>query len=257
MSSAPSPWFPWPAAPTGALALVVVPHAGGSASAARRWQLDRLTAAQAVPMQLPGREQRLSEPALTDLEAIVADALPSLVERVGRSPYALLGYSMGALVARELALAMRRHGAGPPRAMIVAACRAPNLVHPERPLHLLPDEALVDEVRRRFGGIPQTALDHPELIRLLLPTLRADLQVVETYRYRADEPLDCPLLALGGSDDLTVSAAALSEWRGQTRGPFSMRHFPGGHFFIDTAAGAALRCIERFLAELAPGGDRA
>jgi len=99
----------------------------------------------------------------------------------------------------------------------------------------LPDDEFVQEIRRRYNGIPDEVLRHPELLGLLVPGLRADLSVVETYAHRPGPPLGCPIAAFGGLADPEATEAELSEWRQQTTGTLSVQMFPGGHFFLQSA----------------------
>jgi surfactin synthase thioesterase subunit len=86
-------------------------------------------------------------------------------------------------------------------------------------------------VSARYGGIPAAVLAEPELLALLLPTLRADLRIVEDYRYREGPALACPVLACGGADDAEAPPATVAAWRAYTRGAFRAESFPGGHFY--------------------------
>jgi medium-chain acyl-[acyl-carrier-protein] hydrolase len=94
------------------------------------------------------------------------------------------------------------------------------------------DGPFVDEIGRRYGGIPPVVLENPELVQLMLPFLRADFTVFETYQYREAPPLDCPITAFGGASDDYVRPEALEAWADETTGGFSVRVFPGGHFFL-------------------------
>ncbi|HEV2763818.1 MAG TPA: thioesterase domain-containing protein, partial [Pyrinomonadaceae bacterium] len=96
---------------------------------------------------------------------------------------------------------------------------------------------------KRYEGAPQEVLENGELMQLLLPTIRADFKVCETYEYAAEEPLGCPVSAFGGLSDFEVSRARLEEWRAETRGPFALRMLPGGHFYLQSAEQMVLHLI--------------
>ena len=115
------------------------------------------------------------------------------------------------------------------------------------PVSHLPEKAFIEEVRRRWNGIPAAVLEEPELLELLLPTLRADLAVVESYAYTPGRPLECPLSCFGGSEDPSIDEPDLAPWRDQTRGPFSLRMFPGTHFFVQTAREQVLAAVRHDL----------
>jgi surfactin synthase thioesterase subunit len=103
----------------------------------------------------------------------------------------------------------------------------------------LPDDDLVARVDARYGGIPPAIRNNPGALRLLLPALRADLQMVENYRHDEEPPLDVDILALGGTDDPAISATQINDWRRHTTREFSARLLPGGHFFLFQGTGLA------------------
>jgi medium-chain acyl-[acyl-carrier-protein] hydrolase len=149
---------------------------------------------------------------------------------------------MGAFVAFELARQLRRDGGPLPTRLVVAAARAPQIPDPDEPLHKKPDAELLQEIQQ-LNGIPGPLLDKPDLLKVLLPILRADLAVCETYTYKAEPPLSCPVSAYGGADDDKVPRHFLTGWRDQTAADFNIRMFPGDHFFLQTARRALLRVI--------------
>jgi medium-chain acyl-[acyl-carrier-protein] hydrolase len=222
------------------------PHAGGGVAPFYRWSRWLPPDIRLWPVKLPGREDRLREPAL--------DQMPLLVEAIGEAidpcldgPFAVVGHSMGALIAFELARRWRRHGKRMPVCLFVAACPAPQLPQKSEPIHRLSDGEFLDKLHRRYQGIPQEVASQRDLMRLLLPTLRADFKLVETYEYRQEPPLDCPILALAGDDDPDVTPAEASAWRDQTTAAFSLRILPGGHFFLHQTPGSVVPILCRHL----------
>ena len=119
-----------------------------------------------------------------------------------------------------------------PKLLIVAASPAPHRRREASLIHTLPDDQFVAEMGRRFDGIPPAVLGNDELLKLVLPAMRADMRLLETYEYSEEPPLGIDVIALGGSDDRAVSATALADWRRHTSQRFSSRLVPGGHFFL-------------------------
>ncbi len=195
-----------------------------------------------VAIQPPGREMRIREPAYEDIDMLV-DALAEEVIPLLDRPFVFFGHSMGAYVALLLARHLRQAGMPQPSRLIVSARRAPSLPETEPPLHPLGDDAFVAEIRRRYGGIPDEIMQHPDLLRLLLPCLRADVSALERHICRAEPALACPILALGGASDPGVPISALDPWRLETNAQFSLRVFPGGHFFLQTARPQLLQTV--------------
>jgi len=161
-------------------------------------------------------------------------------------PFAFFGHSMGALASFETARQLRREHALLPVHLLVSGCRAPQLPSPYPPLHALPDPEFLKELRL-LNGIPRQALEYPELIELMLPTLRADFAVYDTYTYSTEPPLECPISAFGGLQDGKVSRDCLAAWRDQTSTSFSLQMFPGDHFFLHTAQPLLLQTLYREL----------
>ena len=165
-------------------------------------------------------------------------------------PFALFGHSLGARIA--FALAQHWHSQYEPRHLILSACPAPGTSR-VTPLHSLPDSDLIAAVDARYGNIPQALLAQPELLALFLPSLRADFMLYETYADHAATgpagPLSCPLAVLGGLQDPLVSRQDLLAWRAQTTGRFTIRMFPGNHFFLKNAQSPLLQMIGQLIEE--------
>lgn len=197
-------------------------------------------------MQLPGHEARFREQPLEHIDSL----LPVLTEAVQPwlgERFALFGHSLGALIAFELAHRLRRQAAREPAYLIVSSLRAPHL-HAEsnraaRPMHQLPDEELLRTVDRRFGGIPAQIAADREFLALFCPVLRADLAIAETYAFVPKPPLECPILALGGTEDPEVPLCDLMAWETCTKGRFSWQLFPGGHFYLRDAAAEVVAAV--------------
>jgi medium-chain acyl-[acyl-carrier-protein] hydrolase len=214
----------------GVVRLFCFPYAGGSASLFRSWATDLSPTIEVCPVQLPGREDRWHEPALTDLSTLVT-TLASALDTFLEPPFAFFGHSMGAFIAFEVTRRLRHDHRRLPALLIVSGARAPQIPDPEPPAHRLPADELLNEMQR-LGGIPHELLNHPELIALLLPTLRADLSLCETYAYAAEPPLNCPLVVYGGQQDSKAPPEHLTPWQQQTTAAFQLRMFPGNHFFF-------------------------
>jgi medium-chain acyl-[acyl-carrier-protein] hydrolase len=146
-------------------------------------------------------------------------------------PYAFFGHSMGALLAFEWARRLRRDGHSMPAWLFLSGRRAPDAPSDTRLLHSLADREFVEELTRRYNGIPPELQGDPALKEVFLPVLRADIAVVESYCFREDEPLDCPITVFAGMNDATVSWDQSLAWKRQTRQRFAMQVLPGGHFF--------------------------
>jgi medium-chain acyl-[acyl-carrier-protein] hydrolase len=226
--------LPWLGAPGRwpALRLFCFPHAGGGASTFRPWlaggDQQRI---QVCPVQPPGRESRWSEPAPSCVEDFAADFIRAASPLLG-TPFALLGNSLGALVAYETARQLRARGLPEPGHLLVAAAAAPGSEAGRMPPAGLSDHEFARELQQRYGGIPDLVMHNPDFLREFLPTLRGDIAAVESYRPAPEPPLTVPITALVGADDPGVPAAAVDGWRPLTTGAFARHVLPGGHFAL-------------------------
>jgi len=228
--------------------LFCLPFAAGAASIYRDWQSLLPSSIHVVPVLLPGREARSTEPPYTECSALVA-ALATVLAPVVRRPYVLFGHSMGALIAFELARTFRRHGVAAPNRLIVSGCRAPHLPDPDAPIAALSSERFLAEVTK-LNGIPPEVVENREFIAFMLPLLRADFHLCETYRYVAEEPLDCPISAFAGVHDTKATEEQVRSWVGHTTDEFSLRKMVGDHFFVRSAK---LQIVEAIAEDISGG----
>lgn len=225
--------------------LFCFPYAGGNATIFRDWPRHLAPDIEVYPALLPSRGARISELPLTRLSKIV-EHLAAAIRPYLDMPFAFFGHSMGALIGFELArLLMSEAGVGPSH-LFVAGCRAPHIPDPDPPLHVCSDAEFIEHLRE-LNGTPEEVLTHPELMALMLPLLRADFEVVETYRYTDGPALGCPVSAYGGLRDSGVTHEHLEGWRERTTAGFVLRMFDGDHFFIHQSAPQLLRTLNREL----------
>ncbi len=230
--------------PRARLRLFCLPYAGGGAHIFRGWADSLPPSVEVSALQLPGRGTRLMEPPLTRMSPLIEAIAQALRPRLDK-PFAFFGHSMGAMVGFELARALRREHHLEPAHLFVSGCHAPQIPDPN-PIHALPEIEFLRELRR-LNGLPEEVLENTELLQLMLPTLRADCMITETYAYTEEPPLRCPLTAFGGLQDPLVGRAHLEPWRDETRGTFTLRMLPGDHFFVHTAEELLLQTLHREL----------
>lgn len=232
----------------GRVRLFCFPYAGGSAAIFRDWPRHLPPDVEVWPALLPGRGPRMAEPPPTRISAMVESLAEAIRPHLDK-PFALFGHSMGALIAFELAQRLRTADGGRPARLFVGGCRAPQLPDPDPPTHTGSDAEFIEHLRK-LKGTPEEVLNHPELMALMLPLLRADFEAVETYRHTDAPPLACPVSAYGGLRDSAVPREHLEAWRVQTTADFVLRMFDGDHFFIHQAAPQLLRTLGRELSQL-------
>ncbi|WP_210154502.1 thioesterase II family protein [Microbispora oryzae] len=233
------------------LRVLLVPHAGSGVSAYRRWRDHLPPRVELWAACLPGRETRLLDPPVGALPDLLRPLGPAVARWRAASPlpYVLLGHSMGALVAFELARLLTAAGHGP-ACLVVSGHAAPHLP-PENAFHLLPDEEFLRQVLADSGDLGD-ALDDPRLRELYLPALRADFRLAETYRYVPGPALTCPIVTWSGAADHTVPVEEVRQWSAFTGAPARHRTFPGGHFFPLEEPAAVLSSLAADLRDLVP-----
>lgn len=194
---------------------------------------------------LPGRENRLKDQPIHQISPLIK-ILTSVMPSYLQTPFAFFGHSMGAIIGFELARSLREHYSIAPELMFVSACDAPQSPHRDLLISALPDPEF-KEALRRIDGTPELVLQNDELMQLMLPTLRADFALCETYTYSAAPPLDCPIDAFCGINDSRLDKESMATWGNQTTGEFSLRMLPGNHFFLHSAQKSLLEHVSNDL----------
>ena len=230
--------------------LFCFPHAGAGASAFRGWRLPAEIAV--CPVMLPGRESRIAETPFDSMAPLV-EALSQSVGPHLERPFVFFGHSMGAVIAFELARSLRRTGRPLPLYLLVSGARAPQFRRGHVPPPPPSDTELLDQLRH-LDGTPREVLGNDELMRMMLPAMRADTTLYRNYIYVEEPPLACPIRAYGGSDDPNISRAQLEAWAAETTADFKLRMFPGGHFYLNSNQAEFLAALAEDLQPLTVRG---
>ncbi|MFI2415444.1 thioesterase II family protein [Streptomyces sp. NPDC018947] len=224
----------------GAVQLLCLPHAGGAASQFLPLARELAPAVDVVCVQYPGRQDRRKETPIDDVHTL-ADRLCDLLAPTPERQLVIFGHSMGAVVGFELALRVERSAPGALLGLIASGRRAP-VIHREENVHRRGDDEIIAEIRALSGTDPSVLADD-ELLRMVLPALRADYRAIETYRYREGDRLGAPIGVLVGDRDPRVSLDEARAWEQLTQGAFSMRTFPGGHFYLNAQQAAVASAV--------------
>lgn len=237
-------WFMQPPDSSKRLRLFCFPYAGGSASTYLPWKA-LLPDIDICPLQLPGRSTRFTAQAHVTLNALTAE-LADVIHCCSDRPFAFFGHSMGAIIAFELAHVLRDRDGSQPCRLIVSAAAAPSQ-RVRKYWHEQDDHGLMQTLRH-YKGTPSQVLDNAELMQLLLPTIRADFALLDSFRYRPEiSPLDCPIDVFSGRNDIHVDQEHLPAWRSETRSQCDAVTFGGGHFFLETQRAELIENLGRVL----------
>lgn len=222
-------------------------YAGGGASVFRGWDKYFPKDVRIVAIQLPGREERFSEEPLLSIGKVIDGLFPEISSLLNETAsYSIFGHSIGALVGFELARKVRSILL--PKVLIISAAGAPQLNFKRELIGHLPDKDFVEKLKI-YNGLPESLIENNELLNMFIPMLRADLSILEGYKYKESQPLEFPILALGGSEDPIISAKDIGSWCVQTRQLFTMRIFNGDHFFIKNNQEQVLKYISQTIQE--------
>ena len=229
--------------------LVCFPFAGGAANSFRDWS-DKLPAeVDLLVAELPGRGMRFAEPLIgniTTLSSKMADAFLPYQDL----PYVFFGHSLGSLVCFELARTLRKRGQSQPK-LLIASGKKPPQFPPDSRLHDLPDSRLI-EALQDYDGTPEAILKNQELMKIVLPVMRADFSLNENYQLVQESKFDFPMQAWGGFEDDGVPEDALTLWGEHTTHQFNHYMFEGGHFYLheSPAKEQVLERINRVLTDV-------
>ncbi|GAA1274255.1 hypothetical protein GCM10009665_72240 [Kitasatospora nipponensis] len=233
--------------PAARLRLICFHPSGAGSIFYREWAQKLPADVEVLAVQLPGRETRIMEPCLTEYRETV-ERLHSAVRPYLDRPYALFGHSLGALLAYGVALAAQRDGDPAPARLLVSGSGGPGSVHPKRGRGGWSEEDLIEDLRT-MGGTPEEVLRNRDLLDLILPVLRADFTICDTFDDQGRPQLDCPISVFGGLDDFT-GAEDLARWESATRAGATVRTYPGGHFFLSEPSPAAPEVLAAVSADL-------
>lgn len=236
MHDASDPWLV-PLGGDGPGHLVCVPYAGGNSAIFRGWGETLRGRAHVYGVELPGRGRRLREPPIADMDHLVSLLAAAVAARIS-GPYSLFGHSLGGAIAYELARVLADAGS-PPQVLFVSAALPPRDT-PRAPGGVLKSDAEILQSLARIGGTPPEILENAALMNLLLPALRADFLLADTYAAPGRTPLNTPIVALAGVRDTACSPERMQAWRDHTQSAFALHAFDGGHFFLRERASETL-----------------
>jgi pyochelin biosynthetic protein PchC len=212
-----------------ALRLACFPHAGGSASFYYPVSESLAPSIEVLAVQYPGRQDRRNDACIEDLGELADQVFAALRHWLDR-PVALFGHSMGAVLAFEVARRLEADAGVVPVRLFASGRRAPSRRRDET-VHSQDDDGIVAELQM-LSGTDVRVLGDEDLLRMVLPAIRADYRAIESYRYQPGPDVTCPITALVGNDDPRVAIDEARAWREHTTGTFDLQIYSGGHFFL-------------------------
>jgi surfactin synthase thioesterase subunit len=227
--------------------LFLFPHGGGSAAPYVRWSALLPPEVELVLVQLPGRHDRAAETPFTELVPLLDELRAELGGELDGRPYAFFGHSLGAMLAYRLTLMLEDDGEQPPALLGVSSWAPLRSRDGVQELSGLDDAELV-AVARELDLLPEAIAASPDMLRFVLPALRADLSVYADYGEPAGKTVSCPLVAYGANDDPLLQPNAMTAWaEGRSRHFLGVSSYPGGHFYLDEHAISVAADLTRHL----------
>lgn len=227
------------------LRMFCFPYAGGSSQAFYSWGDKIPDAVELCPIQLPGRGSRFQEEPHRKIAPLITALSEAILPEMDR-PCAFFGHSMGSIIAYELAQHLRQTAGICPSHLFVSGRGAPHVPPRRKPIYNLDEAEFIKELRE-FDGTPEEIFSDKDLLDLLIPQLRADFELVDTHRFDEHPLLECPVTAIGGLSEVSVSRDDIEAWRKHTAGDFSAHMLPGNHFFIKQSENLLLQVVFRRL----------
>ncbi|OLF58434.1 hypothetical protein BTN33_12640 [Aeromonas veronii] len=182
-----------------------------------------------------------------DMDSVISELL-CYSDFITREPYAFFGHSLGSHVAFELLVHLHNRALPLPEYFIGSGSRAPIIPHSKKVLSDLPHDEFLVELAK-LNGTPKEVLAQPELMELLVPVLKADFKIAETY---VAEPIqfEIPALILGGEQDHHVDMEFLQAWEQIFVNKMQVKILPGDHFFINEHRSQVIGFVKSALREI-------
>lgn len=237
--------------PDASVRLFLFPHGGGAAAAYGRWSTLLPRDVELLLVQLPGRHDRRAEPPFTEVGAAVAALAEEVTGELDGRPYAFFGHSMGGMLAYRLAVALAADGVPPPVLLGVSSWAPGGARAGAREIGRLDEEELITLVRE-MGALPPAIGADPEMLRWVLPTLRADLCLYGSYVDDGAAP-PCPLAAYGAREDPLLVPGAMTVWAARCPDFLGLSEYPGDHFYLEEEGVSVAADLVRHLRRLLPG----
>ncbi len=227
--------------------LFFLPFAGGSAAFYLPWKKHLDPRIEMYPLELPGRGKRFSAPFHDSLMETVADLYHSIRLVLDEPGFALFGHSMGSWLAYELAYLIIENGHSCPVHLFLSGRYPPQIVKKPSMDHCQSDRAIVAGLVK-MGGTPRELLESREWLEMIIPVLRADYKLLDTYSYSPKAyKLNCGITALTGKQDYITTPSEVAKWREHTTRSCRVCEYDGGHFFLNNKTVEIARMINSTL----------
>lgn len=205
------------------------PHAGGSSTLYERNLQGLMEDFDIIPIDYAGHGTKFGMPLNETMESLLKEVYGEITAKLSKNEsYCLFGYSLGSIIAYEIACLLRENGYKIPRMMFLCSMEAPHEIPKEEWYHTLSDDEFVKEMLDK-GGIDAELVSDPLMMEIFMPMIRADFKLNELYKVKEREILDTKALVMYSSED--ISDEKIHDWD-KFIADVEYICYPGGHFFI-------------------------
>jgi medium-chain acyl-[acyl-carrier-protein] hydrolase len=227
------------------LRLICFPPAGSGTVIYQKWAAHLIPDVEMWIIRLPGRETRLREPVFTSMKPLLESLADTFSPHLTQ-PYLFFGHSLGGLVSYELSCYLRNYSKSMPLHLLISGHRAPHRPPLNPPVHQADDQCFLQRIKD-MGGTPDKFFEMKDLIQMMLPALRADFTIWETYQYHSEPPLNIPITAFGSDGDKDAAEEDILAWEQYTEAEFRAHMFHGSHFYFQNDPKPLLKLINNTL----------
>jgi medium-chain acyl-[acyl-carrier-protein] hydrolase len=218
------------------------PYAGGGPAVFNSFKPHIPASVDVYSAYLPGREGRFNEPPETDLSAII-QACTAAISAVASRQIVIFGHSLGALIGYLVAARLETSGITVNR-LLVSGRHGPGVKAKTNAISHLADKEFL-QAMSSYGGMSEEILQCPEILELMLPSLKADFSLSECYDPIQQHPkIRSEMIVAGAVDDDLVDFSKLQNWKNFTTGPFRLVDFHGGHFYLASQAARLVQLMD-------------
>ncbi len=212
--------------------LFCFPYAGGSSIMYDKWQSSFPENVRIIPIEYPGRGSKIKEPLISNFRTLLDYLENEVIKNIsGSKTYAFFGHSLGAIIAFELALLLKKRHNYSPVSLYISASSPPHTLPSLFPkVTQMKDEDFIKSIQE-LNGTPLNLINTVEFTTFFLPILKNDFSLLDGYQSQS-QILDCPITVFGGIQDVKVPLESLNEWRKWTLGQMVVKQMEGDHFFI-------------------------
>ncbi|UYY98649.1 alpha/beta fold hydrolase [Peribacillus frigoritolerans] len=209
--------------------VIFLPHAGGSANFFHELCVDLSSSIECIAIQYPGRQDRFDEKMINSIEEY-SDIITEVILGLDDKPTMLFGHSMGSLIAYNMLV--RYESELPFINLLLASAHNPPQNNPKYVDYDSMSNDNIIAYLKRLGGFDDVLLSDPNIIEIILPAVRNDLQAVSKYSNKSDVKINVPILAIIGDQDRSTDIESTSVWSELTTKEFQIIQLPGGHFYL-------------------------